>query len=171
MLAATSSPGLLGALGIDWKALVLNGVAFLIILALLSKYVYPVLTKALDAKADELTAAARLQAEAEKKLADAGHERHALLGAAQAAAEELTAAAQAEAAETIAAARARATTEAERIVAEAREQLAKDVATARHSLRSETAMLVAQATETLIGEKLDAGRDQTLIKRSLEQSK
>ncbi len=167
-MADAASGGLLGALGIDWKALLLNIIAFLIIVWLLGKYVYPVLNKALDAKANELTAATKMQSQAAAELAKAEQERHAILGAAQVSADELIDAAKAEAAETVTAARTRAASEADRIVTESREQLTKDVASARRTLRAETAALVAQATETVLGDKLDGAGDSALIKRSLE---
>jgi F-type H+-transporting ATPase subunit b len=166
--AAASSGGLLGALGIDWKALVLNTIAFLIILGLLGKYVYPILNKALDAKADELTAATRLQAEAKAELDQAEAERQRVLSKAQSTADEVVNAAKIEASETIASARAKATLEADRIIAASREQLDKDVDAARRTLRAETALLVASATSVLIEEKLDNAKDQALINRTLE---
>jgi len=50
VLATTNaaSPGLLQALGIDWKLLVEQGVGFLILVAILGKFVYPALVKAID---------------------------------------------------------------------------------------------------------------------------
>jgi len=54
---ATSSNGIAGlftALGIDWRSLILDAAAFLITMAILAKYVYPILIKALDAKQGEL---------------------------------------------------------------------------------------------------------------------
>jgi F-type H+-transporting ATPase subunit b len=166
-IAATSG-GLLGALGIDWKALVFNAIAFLIILGLLGKYVYPVLNKALDAKADELNSATKLQQAAEAKLAEAEVERQAILARANVTADKLVDDAKAEAGETVKQARVRASAEADRILAEAREDLDRDVAAARRILRAETAQLVVQATEIVVGEKLDPKRDEALINRSLE---
>ena len=171
ILADASSGGLLGALGIDWKALVLNAVAFLIILGLLGKYVYPTLLKALDKKADELASATKQQQAAADALDKANQEAHEILVKTRLSADEMIASAKTEAEATLAAARDKATAQADRIVAEAREQLTKDVQTARAELRAETAMLVASATETVLGEKLTGAKDEALIERSLREAK
>ena len=60
---------------------------------------------------------------------------------------------------------------AEQIVNDARAQLATDVAKAREALKAETIKLVAVATEQVIGEKLDAGKDAGLIKNALAAEK
>jgi F-type H+-transporting ATPase subunit b len=159
---------LLGALGIDWQALLANAIAFLIILAILRKYVFPVLTRILDTKADELQAAAKMERQAAEQLDKARDEAHTIIAEARKAADDLLATANSEAGDMVMEARDRAVAEAERIVAEARGQLAKDVTVARGQLRAETAMLVAQATEVVLGEKLTAARDEALISRSLE---
>lgn len=163
-----SSSNLLGALGIDWQVLLANAVSFLIILWLLSKFVYPVILKLLDTKADELAEASRLQTEAQVELDKAKNQAHKLVAKARQSADDLLAAAQTEADETLTKARRRAESQAERIVTEAREQLSKDVQAASRSLRAETAILIAQATATVLDEKLTAGRDADLIARSLE---
>lgn len=45
---AAASPGLFQALGIDWKLFVEQGIAFLILVLILSKFVYPALVKSID---------------------------------------------------------------------------------------------------------------------------
>lgn len=159
---------LLGALGIDWQALVANVIAFLIILVILRKYVFPVLVRILDTKAEELEAAGKMERQAAERLEMAQNEAHEMVAEARKAADDLLATANSEAADMVLEARDHAVAEAERIVAEARGQLAKDVAVARVQLRAETAMLVAQATEVVLGEKLTTAKDEKLIARSLE---
>jgi F0F1-type ATP synthase membrane subunit b/b' len=50
------------ALGLNLPALILNMLAFLVIVWVLGKFVYPTLIKALDAKKDEYEAAAQIEA-------------------------------------------------------------------------------------------------------------
>lgn len=155
------------ALGLDWRSLLLNAVAFLVIVWLLGKYVYPVLLKTLDAKRGELEAAARSQQEASEALAKAEQSAAKIVAEARDSARELTGAAKQEAADIVKAAETRATEQAERITAQAREQLARDVEAARRELKAETARLVVAATERVTGERLDSDRDAALIQRSL----
>lgn len=159
--------GLFGALGIDWRTLLLNGVAFLIIVWVLSKFVYPILVKALDAKQSELEAAARGQREAEERLHAAEQSAAKIVGEARSSAREIVTSAKHEAQEMVKATEDKAKAQSERIAAEAREQIARDVEAARRELRSETAKLVVNATERVLGEKLDAGADARLVARSL----
>src|SRR6266403_5962181 len=151
------------ALGLNVPALLLNGAAFLIIVAILGKYVYPHLIKALDAKKDELEATARHEQEAKKALDVAEDKADAAINEARMAADEILASAKADAAAQIEAARTKASEQGERLVAEAREQLARDITTARRELKTETAKLVASATSAVLNEKLDGSRDTDLI--------
>ena len=65
-IAATEAePGLLGALGIDWKLLVIQGLAFLVLVWFLKKYVYPPLVKAIDDRQAVIEQSAKAAAEAE----------------------------------------------------------------------------------------------------------
>jgi F-type H+-transporting ATPase subunit b len=172
LLAETEGSGGIGslftALGIDVRSLILNALAFLVVVWILGKYVYPHLIKALDAKKDELEAASHMEQEAKQALDKAQEQADQVVGEARTAADEILATAKADAAAQIETARTKAQEQAERLVSEAREQLGRDVAAARRELKGETARLVAEATGAVLGEKLDANRDSELIKRSLE---
>ncbi len=163
--------GLFTALGLNLQSLVLNTLAFLVIVAVLGKYVYPSLIKALDAKKDELEAAVRLEREAKEALEQAGNKAEAVVAEARAAAGEILAASKEAAATQLDEARAKTEAQAARTINEAREQLAHDVSDARKTLRVETARIVAAAAETVLGEKLDSKHDAELIDRSLEIKK
>lgn len=168
--AAESSGGigsLFTALGLNVQALVLNALAFLVIVWLLGKYVYPHLIKALDAKKDELEAATRLENEAKLSLEKAEKSAAEVLSEARKSADEIIDSAHASAAEQLEDARKKAAAQAERLVSEAREQLARDVQQARQALKDDTTKLVAMATETILDEKLDDTKDAALIRRGL----
>lgn len=172
--AATGSSGvgaLFEALGLNVQSLAVNSVAFLIVVLVLAKWVFPPLTKALDAKRDELEAALRLEREAGSKLEDAKAGAAKLMAQARHEADEILSAARADAAAQLEAAHTKAAETAERSVAEAREQLARDVLAARKELKAEAAKLVAAATETILNEKLDETRDGELIAQSLERAR
>lgn len=170
--AAESSGGGIGslftALGLNVPALILNTLAFLLVVAVLGKYVYPHLIKALDAKKDELESAARMEQEAKKVLDTAEAQANKTISEARKAADEILASAKADATAQIEAARTKASEQAERLVNEAQEQLSRDITAARKELKAETAKLVAAATGAILDEKLDNSHDAELIKRSLE---
>jgi F-type H+-transporting ATPase subunit b len=171
LLAEESGSGigaLFTALGLNVPALLFNTAAFLLVVAVLGKYVYPQLIKALDAKKEELEATARMEQEAKKALDHAEAQAGNVVAEARSAADEILASAKADAAEQIETARTKAAEQAERLVAEAREQLSRDVLSARKELKTETAKLVAAATGAVLKEKLDSNRDAELINRSLE---
>lgn len=171
--AGTSASGvgaLFEALGLNIQSLIVNSVAFLLVVWVMAKWVFPPLTKALDAKRDELDAALRLEREASTKLDEAKAQAGKLIEQARLEANEVLAAAKSDATTQLEAAHKKAAAAAERSVQEAREQLARDVLTARRDLKAETAKLVASATEAVLNEKLDDDRDGKLIAKSLERA-
>ncbi len=171
ILATSSSglPGLLSALGINWRSLILEAAAFMITMAILAKYVYPILTKALDAKQHELEAAARLEKQAKAELENAQNEVHKLISEARKSADEIIAVARTQADDSTKASITKANEQAERIISDAHEQLTRDIRAARETLKADTVRLVAKATETLLNEKLNTSTDSRLISQSLEK--
>ena len=160
--------GLFTALGLNVQALILNTIAFLIIIYIMARFIAPTLVKALDAKRDELDAATRLKAEATHDLDEAKAAAAKVLSDARAAADGIVDNAKAEASDALKATTAKAEAEAKRIGDEAATSLRRDVELARKALKADTARLVAAATETILDEKLDATKDAALMNRSLE---
>lgn len=156
------------ALGLNWQSLILNTLAFLVVVWILGKWVYPPMIKALDAKKDEMEAATRLENEAKATLEKAETAADTIVKEARTGADAILASAKADATEQIENARVKAQAQGERLVAEAHEQLSRDVLAARRELKSETARLVAEATGAVLNEKLDGDKDRALIGRSLE---
>jgi F-type H+-transporting ATPase subunit b len=165
--AAESSPGLLEALGIDWKLFIAQGIAFLILVAILGKFVYPVLVKSIDARREQIEAGIKEAKEAEEALGKAEAKVASMLADARKEADDILARTQKEAADVVAEAEGKAKSRAEQIVTDARAQLDLDVAKAREALRKDTVELVALATERIVGEKLDEKKDADLVKKAL----
>lgn len=168
---AAEEVSLFGALGIDWRMLVLQIVAFAILVWILGKFVYPHLISAIDKReqsiADSVAAATEAEENAEKTQA----EIEKLFAAARSETSEILESAQKEAAQLVKDAEDKAKQRAEQIVTDARTQLDVDIAKARKLLRSEATELVALATEKIIREKLDAKRDAELIETALEEAR
>lgn len=161
---------LLGALGIDLRLLILQIVAFAVLVWVLGKFVYPHLIKAIDKReqaiADSVKAAHEAEENAEKTQADIEK----LFAEARAESTAIVTTAHQEAANMVKDAEDRAKKRAEQIVADARQQLDQDILKARKSLREETTELVALATEKIIREKVDSKKDRELIAAAIKES-
>lgn len=171
IVASTSehSSGLLQALGIDWKLLVEQALAFLILVLVLGKFVYPTLMKAVDSRREEIEAGLKEAKESREALVQAEAKVDDVLAAARKDADAIIARAHTEAGTMVADAEAKAQARAEQIVTDARAQLDSDVRKAREALKADTIKLVAAATEQIIHEKLDEKKDAGLIKKALEK--
>lgn len=168
---SAASGGLLAALGIDFQMLVFQIVAFLILVWLLGKYVYPIFIKTLDARRAEIEAGSRAAKQAEEKAAQAQKEVENLLSEARREAAGIVTTAKDEAAAALEAAEAKARARAERIAADAHDQIEKDIDAARKALRNETLQLVALATEKVVGRAVSAKVDEELITKAIREVK
>lgn len=164
-----ASSSILQALGIDWKLLVVQAAAFLFLVWLLGKFVYPHLIKAIEERRMAIEEGLSHAKKADEALKKAEESALGVIGQARAEADDIIAHSQKEAQAIVAKAEESAVERAERIVSDAHAQIESDVHKARQALRDETVKLVAEATEQIIGEKLDAKKDASLIERALKQ--
>jgi len=164
-----SNPGLLEALGINGKLLLEQSIAFLILVAILAKFVYPALVKAIDNRRDQIEAGMKEAKEAAEALDKAEAKVVDLLADARKEADGIIARSQKEAASQVAEAEEKAKARADQIVKDARAQLDTEVAKARQALKKDTIELVALATEKVVKEKLDAKKDAGLITEALQE--
>jgi F-type H+-transporting ATPase subunit b len=144
-------------------------VTFLVMLAVLARYVYPEIVKVAEARqrqiaeqlkeAEEARAAAeqRLK-EAEEKLTDARKTAQGVIDAAAKSAEQLRQEMRQKAEE-----------ESKRTVEAARKEIEAERDQAVRSVRSEVANLVVAATEKVIGETLDDDRHRQLIDKAIKE--
>ena len=160
---AGSNQDLFGALGIDWRLLILQIVAFLILVFLLGKFVYPWLMKSVDERQANIEEAAKAATKAQKAAAESKEETAALLAEARKEAAEIVSTAKLEATEMVSASEKRAKNTAEKIVSDARAQLDKDVEAARITLHNETLDLIALATGKVVGQTNNKAADKDLI--------
>jgi F-type H+-transporting ATPase subunit b len=162
-----ASPGLLEALGIDGKLLIEQAIAFLILVAVLAKFVYPALIKAVEARREQIEAGQKEAKEASEALERAEAKVDEMLASARKEADDIIARSHKEAGVMVSEAEEKAKTRADQIVKDARAQLETDVAKARQALKKDTVELVALATEKVVGSKLDDKKDASLIKEAL----
>jgi len=169
--AAETDNDLFSALGIDWRLLILQIVAFLILVWLLGKFVYPWLMKSVDERQKDIDAAAKAAKEAQDSAAASEAETAKLLAQARHEAAEIVATAKLEATEMVSASEAKAKSVAEKIAADAHDRIAKDIDKARRELHDETLELIAYATEKVVRQKLDKKSDEALIADLLKEAK
>lgn len=162
--------GILEALGIDWKMLIFQIIAFIILVWFCGKYIYPIFMKTIDARQDAIEAGTKAALASEKKAQEAKAEITALLKQARADASDIVVTAKEEAAAALAAAEAKSKTQAERIVAEAHDRLEKDIVAAKKSLHNETLELVALATEKVVGKTVTAKVDHELVASAVKEA-
>lgn len=166
---AESNEGIFEALGIDWRLLILQIVAFLILVWLLGKFVYPLLMKSVDERQKNIEEAAKAAKMAQESAAESEAETAELLTQARKEAAEIVATAKLEASEIAAASEAKAKSTAEKIVADAHAQIDKDIDKARRELHDQTLDLIALATEKVIRKKIDKKTDEALIADALKE--
>jgi F-type H+-transporting ATPase subunit b len=168
---ATTGPasgGLLGALGIDWKMLIFQVIAFVILVLLLGKFVYPILMKTVDARQAEIEASSKAAAEAEKQAAEAKLAVEKLLKQARLDAHDIVVTAKEEAVAAIEVAEAKSKVRAERIITDAQSEIEKEIVAAKKALHNETLELVALATEKVIGKTVSAKVDDAVISAAVK---
>ena len=171
---ATAEPaqeGIFSALGIDLQLLIVQIVAFLILVWLLGKFVYPLLMKSVDERQKNIKEAAKAAKKAQESAAESEAETAKLLAEARKEAAEIVATAKTEAADIASTSEERARSSAEKIVADAHAQVSKDIEKARRELHDETLELIALATEKIVRKKLDKKADEALIVEALKEAK
>ncbi len=169
--AAAQEKDFFTALGIDWQLLIIQTVAFLVLLWFLAKFVYPPLTRMLEKRDEAIEAGVRAASEAEKKAAATQDETAKLLKQARKEATDIVSTAKDEAAAIAASADVKAKERAERLVADAHAQVEKDIVAARKALHNETIELVAMATEKVVGETISAKVDSGIIAAAVKDAR
>lgn len=165
---SSASGDIFTSLGINGQMLLFQAVAFLILVFVLSKWVFPVLMKAVDDRQEAIEASTKAAEQAEKKAAEAEEQLQKILKEARAEAKDIVVTAKDEATAMIAASEQKAKTRAEKIVRDAHEQLEKDVIAARKVLHNETIELVAMATEKVVGKSVNQSVDKTIIAEAVK---
>jgi F-type H+-transporting ATPase subunit b len=144
-------------------------ITFLVMLAILARYVYPEIVRVAEARqqaiAVQLREAEKARQEAEAKLKEA--EAH--LSEARRTAQSVVDAANKSAEQLRQERKQKAEEEAKRLVESARSEIEAERIKAIQSVRSEVAGLVVSATEKVIGETLDLTKHKQLIDRAIAE--
>lgn len=165
--AVAEKTDLFSSIGVDWELLILQTIAFLVLLWFLKKFVYPPLVAMLDKREAQIEESTRAAVEASKRAAESQEKVDKLLAQARSEAREIVATAKSEAGAMLTDAEAKSKQQAENIVAQAQDSIAKEVLAAKKALHNETIELVAQATEKVVGKTVNANVDNSVIKAAL----
>jgi F-type H+-transporting ATPase subunit b len=160
--------GTAGVVTID-GTVVVELIAFLVMLAILSRYVYPELVKVSEARrraiAEQLKEAEEARASAETHLKEA----EARLNEARKTAQAVIDAATKSGEQLRQELKQKAEDESRRTIEAARKEIEAERERAVQSVRSEVANLVVSATEKVIGETLDDAKHRQLIDRAIQE--
>ena len=164
-LATTGTAGVIEING----TVIVELVTFLVMLAILARYVYPRIVEVAEARqraiAAQLEEAERARKDAEQRLQEA----QAKLDDARKNAQSVIDSASKSAEQLRQELRQKAEDEARRTVENARKQIEAERDKAIRSVRTEVADLVVTATEKVIGETLDDRKHRQLIERAIEE--
>jgi F-type H+-transporting ATPase subunit b len=160
--------GVAGVIEINGTVIV-ELVTFLIMLAILARYVYPEVVKVAEARqraiAEQLKEAQQARTEAEQRLTEA----EATMNDARKTAQGVIDAATKSGEQLRQELKQKAEEESKRTVEAARKEIEAERERAVQSVRSEVANLVVAATEKVIGETLDDSKHRQLIDRAIEE--
>lgn len=169
--SAGSGGNLFSSLGIDWQSFVLQTIAFLVLLWVLKKWVYPPILGMLDKRDKEVEDGLKAAAEAKKAANEAEDQTAKLLKKAREESQTIVATAKSEASDMITKAEKKAKDHADAIVASARSDMQAEISQAKKDLRSQMIDLVAETTKKVTLDTVDASKDKSLIEKQLGEIK
>ena len=165
-LASTGTAGVIEING----TVIVELITFLLMMAVLARYVYPEIVKLAEARqraiAEQLRESEKARAEAEARLKEA----EAKLADARKTAQQVIDAASKSGEQLRQDLREKAEEEAKRIAEAARREIEVERDRAVQTVRDEVAGLVVSATEKVIGETLDEQKHKKLIDKAIEEA-
>jgi len=167
--AEAESEGI-AALGIDPIVILAQGVTFLVFFFLIKKYAFGKIVTTLEDRRKTIEGSLDKAEELTKQNENAEKRVNALLSDARKESEDIINKSHEEAGSIITSAEDKAGEKAEKIISDGKAQIEQQVTNAQQMLKKETLSLVAAATETLLNEKVDAKKNEELIKKALRES-
>jgi F-type H+-transporting ATPase subunit b len=161
--------GGISSLGLNLKSFVFQLITFLIVLGILSKWVFPKLVATLEERRKVLEKSLEQARQTEETLHKTEANAEAILNRARVEADAALHDANSRAKEIIAGAEKSGEEAAKRIVHEAEQHLAQERSKLRDEIKEELADLVVETTEKVIGKRLTAREDLGLIEDSIKE--
>lgn len=167
---ATSSSGI-GALGVNFSALIIQLITFILAFIVLRKWAFKPIIKILDQRRKVIEDGVKLGEKMRHDEADLEEKIEKTLFSTRAKADQIISDATETAKQLIKSAENDAKVKAELVLKEAAMRNEVDLNRARRKLENEMVNLVAQATSVVLDEKVDAKKDAGLIERALAGQK
>jgi len=161
--------GIFEALGIDWFTLLMQILAFLLLVFLMAKFVFPVLVKTIDKRQAEIEESAKAAQDARKQAEMAEDDVSKLLDEAKGQAREIVETAKEEASGIVDAATERAQAKTDAMIVASQDQINQDVAKAKAELKKEAVSLVIAAVQKIVSKDFADQLDKENIKKSIEE--
>lgn len=171
LIASTEEAGGISALGLDWKAVVIQGITFLVFLLIIKKFALGKIVGVLEDRRKTIEESLDKAEELTKRNIESQKQVDALLHDARKEAEMIIEKTNSEAGSIIKEAQDNATSKAKKIIADGMIQIDNQVEKAQEQLKKDTLELVAQATSALLAEKVDVKKHEALINKALSDYK
>lgn len=162
------SSGGLGAVGLDPLAILAQAATFLLLFVIVKRFALEKIVKTLEDRRKAIDSGVRLGIEMQAEQAKLEETIQRRLHEVRLQADTILADAHQEAGAIIKQAETAASQLAETFLKDAHARITGDIRKAKEGLEQEAVNLVAEAAEILVGEKLDAKKDSSLIRRALE---
>jgi F-type H+-transporting ATPase subunit b len=160
-----------GILGLSASAFVIQLVTFIFVFALLKKFAFNRIVRLLDERHKTIDDGVRMGLRMEEEKAKLDEQVTQSLRDARAEADDIVSAAQKESRETVREAEKAGQRKVDSMIADAEVRIEEDAKHARDRLEKELIGLVSEATETVVGEKVDASKDAELVKKAMKDRK
>ena len=164
--AAAEKEGI-AVLGIDPKAILLQGGTFLLLFFIVKKFALRGIVDTLEKRRVTIDKGVALGLKMESAKDKFDKELKEMQHNARLEAEKIVSDSRSEASKIIKDGEATAAKKADQILKDAQARIEREMQTARKELRGEMLSLVSEATEVIIQEKVDAKKDASLIERAL----
>lgn len=168
--ATEESAGIFTSLGIDGQMFLFQLLGFVLLLFILSRWVFPIFMKIVDEREEKIESSLKAAHEAEKNAENAHVEVEKLLDEARNEAKNIVALAKEGADQVIEDANQKAKQDAERMLKSAKSEIEKEVLQAQKALRNEMVSLVALATEKVTLGVYSDKLDEKMIAKTLEST-
>jgi len=161
----------IGALGLDWKVMLLQAGTFVLLFFIFKKFVLDKVVKVLGDRQEKIDESLKTADEIEKRSKESNKEAEEIVSTARKESDVIIEKARSETNDMLKQAEEDATKKQDKMYEEAEARIGADVKSAKTELRNELLTLVAAATETVLDEKIDSKKDEELIKKALKDVK
>lgn len=158
-------------LGLNGKAFLVQLITFVLVFAVLKRFAFKPITVMLEKRRQAIEDSVRLGQKLEKERDKLDEEVARITREARHEADKIIAASHKDAREVVREAEKTAQRKVDAMLADAEVRIHEESEHARRNLEKEVVGLVSEATETIVGEKVDAKKDAELVKKAMKGRK